>query len=214
MEGGRSPRALSGVLGQKGGQPHSLLGGAGASHVGTGSPAWRSPWPSAGPHRWHTQLVRSALSVGTVTGLARCQGQPVPGPAQYPPPLPGSPSQGCQADCASSMDMGVADLPGPRGSRLAGPCPTRVWRSGCRSHPAEFPRACNGVGRQHGTCGTGWTAPRAGAWNSGPSGLDAVVRPSPGGWAASTGWGRLGRCATCRAGLEAHLCGGAGGEKH
>lgn len=59
-------------------------------------------------------------------------------PPGCPPALPGNPSQWCQADCASSMDMEVADFPGHRGS-LAGPCPTRVWRAGLRSHPAGSP---------------------------------------------------------------------------
>lgn len=174
------------------------------------------PAPWAVPHRWHMLLVRSALSVGPVTGLARRQGQPVPGPAQYPPSLPGNPSQGCQVDCASSMDMEVADLPGHRGSNLAGPCPTHVWRAGHWSHPAEFPQAWSSFGRQHGTCGRGWMAPRAGAWNSGPRGLERglACQTFSRGSAASTWQGQLGRCATCGAGLGAHVCSGAGGEKH
>lgn len=94
---------------------------------------------------------------------SQCQAQP-----GCPPALPGNPSHWCQANCASPMDVEVPDLPGSRGS-LAGPCPTCVWRTELWSHPAEFPKGWNRVGRQHETCGRGWMAPRAGAWNSGPS---------------------------------------------
>lgn len=126
--------------------------------------------------------VRSALSVGAVTGLARCQSQPLPGQPECPPALPGDPSQWCQVDLAGSTDVDVPDLPGSRG-RLAGPCPTCVWRAGLQSHPAEFPRGWNGVGRQHGTCGRGWMAPRACAWDSGPSWSESGLarRACPGG---------------------------------
>lgn len=114
----------------------------------------------------------------------RCWRQPGPGPARYPPALQGNPSPWCQEDCASTVDMEVPDLLGSQG-RLAGPCPTCVWRAGLWSQPAEFPKGWNGVGRQHGTCGRCWTVPRAHTWDSGPSWI--------GRWAGMLGqlWGAL-----------------------
>lgn len=99
------PSPKRGTLGWKRSQLHSLLRSTEASQAGTGSFVWSQP-PSqwAVPGRWHTcsWLVRSAFSVGEVTGLAKCQSQPVPGPAQVPAclarePQPLVPGELCQS---------------------------------------------------------------------------------------------------------------------
>ena len=121
-----------------------------------------APW--AAPSRWHMRPVRSALSVVAVTGLARCRSQPVPGPARVPACLAREPQPVVPVPrtrrCLTVQAVGGAALLGPR--------PTHVWRAWLWSHPAEFPRGWNGVGRQLGTCGRGWMVPRACAWNPGP----------------------------------------------
>lgn len=60
-----------------------------------------APCSMGSARRWHMRLVRSALSVRVATGLARCQSQPVPGPARVPAclarePQPMVPGKLCQ----------------------------------------------------------------------------------------------------------------------
>lgn len=115
---------------------------------------------------FHGQCPQVALMVNEVSFLhqgGHCSGQ-VPEPVcarakpGYPSPLPGNPSQWCQANRASSMDTEVLT------SRQQGvePCwalSNLPLEGQTLSHPAEFPKGWSRVGRQNETCGRDWRVP-------------------------------------------------------